>query len=279
MSDLSTLVAATPEIRPKEFIALRDYVYKTFGLELRDGKERLVTARLGKHMRTGGFRTFEQYIRHVQSDSTGDSLVSLIDALTTNHTHFMREPEHFKFLLTNILPQMRRRPSFTIWSAASSTGEEPYSILFSLLDALGGASVPDVRIVATDISTRVLSAAREGIYTAERVRLLPPAWLQKFFTPTDKRKENFQVRPEFRSKVEFRRLNLMEPLPASMRHPVIFCRNVMIYFNKQTQAALVRRLAGVLEPEGHLMVGHSESLTGLDQPLKYICPAVYRKTT
>jgi chemotaxis protein methyltransferase CheR len=272
------LMPTVPELKPAEFLVLREFVHSTFGLDLRDGKERLVSARLGKHIRAGGFGSFDQYLKHVRADRTGESLTQLIDSLTTNHTNFLREEEHFRFLISTLLPELRERRSVTIWSAASSTGEEPYSILFTLLDALQTGPSLDVRIVATDISTRVLRTARAGIYPHEKLRSVPPSWLQRYFHSVDRGSKEWQVRPEFRSRVEFRRLNLMDPLPAATRYPVIFCRNVMIYFDKQTQSGLVQRLSHALEDGGCLLVGHSESLTGIDHQLKYVRPAVYRKS-
>lgn len=270
--------AAPPEISSSEYLALSHFVFQKIGLDLRDGKQRLVSARLGKYVRGGGFRNFGAYLRYVQADSTGDSLTALIDALTTNHTSFLREPEHFRFLVSEAAPALQGRRSVCIWSAASSTGEEPYSVLFSLLDAMNGSAVaPQVRILATDISTRVLAIAREGIYPAEKLKSVPAAWIQKYFRPAERHPAEYQVCPEFRAMVEFQRFNLMDTVRGVRLYPIIFCRNVMIYFNKQTQAEVVRKLAGALEPGGLLMVGHSESLTGLDHPLQYVRPAVYRK--
>lgn len=268
---------AIPDITPKEFAALRQLLHGTFGLDLRDGKERLVMARLSKYLRSGGFTSFDQYLRHVQADRSGEKLTELVDAMTTNHTSFLREPEHFRFLATVVLPELRKRQSMTIWSAASSTGEEPYSILFSLDDALQSGARPDFRVVGTDISTKVLRAAQQGIYSAEKLRTLPATWPSRYFQPVDRDKTAWQVRPEWRAKIEFRRLNLMEALSVRGPYPLIFCRNVMIYFDKDTQGSVVRKLASVLEPGGYLFVGHSESLTGLDHSLEYVRPAIYRR--
>jgi chemotaxis protein methyltransferase CheR len=149
-----------------------------------------------------------------------------------------------------------------------------YSILFSLLDALGTARTPQIRVLGSDISTRVLAVAREGAYAPDRISTVPPGWLQRFFRKASA--ERFTIREEYRSSIEFQRLNLMNPFPSSFRFPVIFCRNVMIYFNKATQGQLVRRLAEALEPGGYLFTGHAESLTGLEHGLKYVRPAVYR---
>lgn len=273
----SLFIDSVPDLTRKEFLDLREYLHKNVGIELRDGKERLVMARLSKFVRSGGYSSFANYFRSVQADPTGDKLTELVDAMTTNHTSFLREPEHFRLLTTSVLDEFRRRSVLRIWSAACSTGEEPWSILFSLEDALPRPVGPDVRITATDISGRVLRASQEGIYAAERLAGVPPSWLAKYFVARDRAKSAWQVRPEYRSKCEFRKLNLIQPFPYTNAFQVIFCRNVMIYFNKQTQADLVRRLEAALEPGGYLMVGHSESLTGLDHPLQYVKPAVYRR--
>lgn len=269
---------ATPEIRPREFAQIKAFAYETFGLDLREGRERLVCCRLGKHLRAGGFKSFEEYFRYVQSDRSGEALVSLIDALTTNHTSFLREREHFDFLTTTILPGLRGRREMAIWSAACSTGEEPYSILFSVREVQRSAPGPELRLAATDISTKVLAIATEGIYPKDRLIGLPPAWISTYFDRIGaKEQERFRVKAPLRACVTFRRMNLMDPFPAHATYTVIFCRNVMIYFNKATQTKLVNRLAERLEPGGYLFVGHAESLTGIDHPLKYVRPAIYRK--
>jgi chemotaxis protein methyltransferase CheR len=276
MSEMSTWSAAVPEITPKEFTALRELVHEVFGLDLRSGKESLVTARLSKHVRAGGFSSFGQYLKFVESDRSGERLTELVDAMTTNHTSFLREPEHFRFLTTFIAPELRKRSSVTIWSAASSTGEEPYSILFSLEDAWQQGPKPQLRVIGTDISTRVLRNAQQGIYTADKLRSLSPVWVQRYFEKNVERGA-WQVRPHWRSSVEFRRQNLMEPFAVRGPFPVVFCRNVMIYFDKKTQGEVVRKLETALEPGGYLMVGHSESLSGIDHSLRYIRPAIYQR--
>ena len=271
----TTWPAEIPDIQPKEFELIRRLAQATFGLDLRSGKERLVSARLGKHVRNGGFKSFEEYFRHVQTDTSGVSLLALIDALTTNHTSFLREPEHFRVLVDRVLPGLRRGPVH-LWSAASSTGEEPYSMLFTALDARHPAS--EIRVVATDICRRALVAAEQGIYNSERLHGSPAAWLQRYFEKVPGTENSaYRVRAQYRALVEFRRLNLMDMLPHGFRFPVIFCRNVLIYFNRATQEAVVNRLAGALEPGGYLFTGHAESLTGLAHPLQYVQPAVYQR--
>ena len=266
--------AAIPEIRAREFAQIREFAHSTFGLDLRQGKELLVTARLGKHLLAGGFSSFESYFQHVQQDRSGESLQVLIDALTTNHTSFLREPEHFRFLVSDAMKHLLDRRKLSIWSAASSTGEETYTLLFTLLEA-SARHYFRVKVFGTDISARAIRAAREATYTEERMRPVPLPWRQKFFKGPGKC--IWSVRPEYRPMTEFRRLNLMEPLPASFRFPVVFCRNVMIYFSKKTQSELIRRVTAALEPGGYLFIGHAESLTGIDHGLTYVRPAVYRK--
>jgi chemotaxis protein methyltransferase CheR len=260
----------------REFDQFRRLAYEQFGLDLRDGKETLVSARLGKKIRELNFRSFQEYYRHVLEDRTGEALIALIDALTTNHTSFFREPAHFDFLGQTILPRLRDRERISIWSAACSTGEEPYSIAFCLLENLGEASLSRVHILATDISTKVLANAQRGAYPAERFEGVPKQQLRRYLLRGEGRWADwYRVKPEVRAAVEFRRLNLMERFSHLGPFSVIFCRNVMIYFDKPTQQDLVNRLAGCLEPGGHLLIGHSESLNGVEHQLKYIRPAIY----
>ena len=271
-----TLEADTPfTLTASAFEQIRRLAYQNFGLDLKEGKQGLVVARLGKALRQHGFTSFEQYCRHVAADSSGDALAEMADALTTNFTGFLRESSHFDFLRANLCPRSPSQGVFEIWSAASSTGEEPYSILFTALEALGLQA--EVRVVASDISTRALAGVREAIYTAASVEGLPAAWTQKYFLRgTGGWHGWYRVKPEYRARVQARRFNLItDALPAA-RYPAIFCRNVMIYFDKPTQSAVVRRLASRLEPGGLLFTGHSESLTGVDHGLEYVQPAVYR---
>jgi chemotaxis protein methyltransferase CheR len=249
-----------------------------FGVELGAGKEQLVTARLTKLMRRSGFRSFNDYFRNLKSDASGEALIQLIDALTTNHTSFFREREHFDFLLENVFPHWSGTRPMRIWSAASSTGEEPYTIAVIGREyfASAGKCVPS--ILASDISTEALKTARTGTYRSERLHGLIDPWLQKHLLRGEGRWEGwYRMRPEVMALVEFRRINLIEALPDVGAFDVIFCRNVMIYFSHATQSDVVRRLAACLSPGGYLFVGHSESLTGMQHGLEHIRPAIYRK--
>jgi chemotaxis protein methyltransferase CheR len=270
---------APKSINAREFEEFRTLAYETFGLDLKTGKEQLVSARLGKIISKLKLRSFQDYYEHVLSDKTGQALLQMVDALTTNHTSFLRERAHFDFLLNQVIPELQTSDRIQIWCAACSTGEEPYSLAFCLMEAFDGNNRRGIHILATDVSNKVLSIARKGIYAGDRLEGLPPAWLPKYLLRGEKSSQGlYMVKPEVRRLVEFRRLNLIEPLPSIDPFPVIFCRNVMIYFDKQTQEGVVNRLANCLPPGGYLFIGHAESLSGLNQPLEYVRPAVYKKS-
>jgi chemotaxis protein methyltransferase CheR len=267
-----------PRLRPREFEQIRRLAYERFGLDLRRGKEELVAARLGKVMRRDGFRSFDQYYRHVVSDASGEALIGMINALTTNFTSFLRERAHFEFLSKEIVPRWRGRRQVLVWSAGCSTGEEPYTLAFSLLEELAGAPCPAIHILATDVSTRALETARKGVYEAERFEGLPTNWLPRFTLRGEGRSAGwFKVKPEVQRLIEFRRMNLIELFAHPLPFALILCRNVMIYFDKPTQNTVVCKLADSLEPGGYLFVGHAESPTGLGAGLEYVRPAVYQK--
>ncbi len=280
---MSNFGEAVGEIRPlttREFDQIRNLAYEKFGLSLREGKETLVSARLGKKIRELNLNSFQQYYRHVVEDATGEALVTLIDALTTNHTSFFRERIHFEFLREKVLPQLRDRERIAIWSAACSTGEEPYSIAASILEEWGETGLPKLRILASDISSKALKKAQQAVYPAERFEGIPMQQLRPFLLRGDgESKGLYRLKPHVRATVEFARVNLMESLSHLGPFCVIFCRNVMIYFDKSTQEGLVNRLAGCLEPGGYLFTGHSESLNGIKHPLQYVRAAIYRKSS
>ncbi len=274
-------VSADTEIRPlthSEFEQIRLLAHEKFGLDLRQGKEELVSARLRKKVRQSHFQTFQAYYDHVRRDPTGEALEDMIDALTTNYTGFLREPPHFELLRNVIAPDLAGRTGTQIWSAACATGEEPYSIAMCLVETLGPNVASRIRILATDISNHALDTARNATYPAERFEGFPKSWLQRYWLRGSERWQGwFRLKPAVRQMVEFRRVNLIKPLVNIPKVFVIFCRNVMIYFDKDTQATLVRELASCLEPGGYLLTGHSESLVGGAHALRYVQPAVYRK--
>lgn len=268
----------TPVLKAADFRKISALAREKFGLNLTEGKEGLVSARLGKRIREGGFRGFEEYFRHVMDDRTGEALMALIDSLTTNHTSFFREPAHFDFLRDRVTDDLRDSPSLRVWSAACSSGEEPYTIAMTLLDASREKPcrwANDMRIIASDISTRVLKKARAGVYEAARFENLPEERRRAFLLKgTGAREGWFKLKPAVMGLVQFERINLIETLPRRS-FQFIFCRNVLMYFDRLTQQGIVGRLMECLEPGGYFFVGHSETLNGMEHPLSYVRPATY----
>ncbi|MDY6851016.1 MAG: protein-glutamate O-methyltransferase [Thermodesulfobacteriota bacterium] len=272
------------DLSDREFQAFSDLVYEKAGINLHAGKKELVRARLAKRIKEKKFASFGDYYRFAVHDENGDELVYLLDAISTNLTSFFREPKHFGFMAEKFLPELamvktKKGPRrLRIWSAGCSTGEEPYSIAMTVLDHLPQAADWDLKILATDISTQVLDTARRGFYTAKRVDELPEATLRRYFQKGRGKAEDwYKIKDKVKSLVVFRRLNLMDPFPFSKSLDLIFCRNVMIYFDKKTQADLITRYSQVLNGGGYLFIGHSESLSGIKHSFQYVQPTIYRK--
>lgn len=273
MQDDFAGVAELP-LDARAFDDIRRLARSAFGLDLKPGKEELVSARLRRLVRDGGFGSFHEYCRGVAEDRTGASLAAMIDALATNHTSFLREPEHFDFLRRELAPALAHRPLVEVWSAACATGEEVWTLACVLDEALGSRPT---RIIGTDISTRALRAASDAVYSADRCGDLPEAWRGRYFA-AEGRPSAWRVVPRIRQRARFARLNLTVPYARAVAFPVIFCRNVMIYFDRETQDKVVKQLAACLEPGGYLFVGHAESLVRNAHGLEYVRPAVYRKS-
>jgi chemotaxis protein methyltransferase CheR len=269
-------------MRESDFEFIRGLVYERSRINLTVDKRELVSARLGKRLRATNLPSITDYCRMLQSPGAEAELENLIDAISTNHTFFFRENAHFDFLRQTIVPEMKARaakehwPRLRVWSAACSSGEEPYSIAITLAETL---SDWPWHVEATDISHRVLEKAAAGIYNAETVEKLSRERLlthfQRGFGPYE---GSYRVKNELRGHVSFRHLNLLEGEPP-FHEPfqVIFCRNVMIYFDRPTQEELVQKLGRLLVPGGYLLVGHSESLTAVPHALETIRPATYRR--
>jgi chemotaxis protein methyltransferase CheR len=259
-------------------------VYQECGINLHNGKRELLQARLNKRLRATGITSYRQYYDYITSPHNKGEVIHFFDSISTNLTYFFREPKHFEFLDQTALPELvsnkanNREMRIRIWSAGCSTGEEPYSLAMSVLAHLTDPGKWDFRILATDISTRVLEVGLKGIYSKEKVVKVPQA-LQKTYFQRQRTQNSdfFEVSPVLKNIVTFRRLNLKENYPFSGPFDFIFCRNVMIYFDKETQQDLVKKMTSYLAPGGYFMVGHSESLTGLDHPLTYVQPSTYRK--
>lgn len=251
-------------------------IYSLCGINLKEGKEELVYSRLSKRIFTLKLNSFDQYLSIVENDRTGKEVIWMIDALTTNKTSFYREIQHFQFFQKHVLPNIKTK-KLRIWSAACSSGEEPYSIAIQLREELRDFNQWDIKILATDISTKVLQAAHEGIYNEDTLEPIPENWKKKHFSLQDASTKKWRISPEIRKMVSFARLNFMGKFPMRGPFDVIFCRNAMIYFDKQTQMTLVRRFYDLLGQNGFLFVGHSESLTGGDHNFRYVQPAIYQR--
>ena len=281
---MPVMVLDNATLSDNQFNQISDLVRSVCGINLHDGKKELVKARLAKQLRHKGINSFDEYIERVRNDRSGIELTKMLDVLSTNLTYFFREPQHFDYLRKSLLPAVLRRnreqSKLRIWSAGCSTGEEPYSIGILLREEFASLSRWDVRILATDLSTAVLETAKAGIYPRERLGELPAAMVGRQFVPDTQglRPATYRISPAIRSLVSFGRLNLMEKWPMHGPFDVIFCRNVMIYFDKPTQARLVGRFWDILSPGGCLFVGHSESLSGITHRFRYVEPAVYAKS-
>ncbi len=281
---LNSFVPHHCELSDSDFAKISHLVYEECGINLHNGKKELVKARLGKRIRNGAFKSFREYYQYVVGDPSGQEMRYLLDAISTNFTSFFREPKHFEFLRSEFLPERIARnekngKKLRFWSAGCSSGEEAYTIAIILLETIPHSSTWDLKVVATDLSTKVLKIAEAGIYDFNRVQSLPPPWIKKYFLRGQDHWRNcVKVKSQLGQYIQFRRLNLMESFRFPEPFDCIFCRNVMIYFDKKTQTALVNRLHGCLEKGGILFIGHSESLTGIDHPFDYLKPAVYQKS-
>lgn len=272
------------ELRDCLFQRFSQLVYERCGINLHEGKKALLQARLNRRLRQTGIGTYEEYFKFITSEHNPGEFVHFLDSISTNLTYFFREPQHFDFLEQVALPELiaRKRKErdirIRIWSAGCSTGEEPYSLAMCVLGHLQEIARWDVRILATDISTRALEAASKGIYTEDKIQKVPPSFRQQNFNKliSGNGRQEYEIAPHVKRLVTFHRLNLKDPYPFNGRFDFIFCRNVMIYFDKKTQQELVNRIANFLSRGGYFYVGHSESLTGLVHKLTYVRPAIYR---
>lgn len=268
----------------EDFEQLRRFIFQHTGISLSDHKRALVYSRLARRLRHYGFKTYTEYYRLLtEQDADGSELVEMINAITTNKTSFFRENHHFTFLKETFFPDLRRTAqgpvrTLRIWSAASSTGEEPYTIAMVTRDALPESEGWRIEIQATDIDTSVLQRAEAGVYEDEQMDDVPEAMLHKYFLKGKGESAGFvKAGPQIRSLVHFQRLNLNSPSwPWREPFDIIFCRNVMIYFNKDTQRELIRRMIARLKPGGYLMLGHSEFLHGNVDGVEHLRKNIYR---
>lgn len=266
-------------ISGEDFKRLVAFMKTTYGIDL-SKKQQLITGRLSGTITSMGFSSFREYVDHILSVKNTKDIEVLLNKLTTNYTFFMREKTHFDYFQNTILPWLEKKKKdrvLSIWSAGCSSGQEPYTISMILKEYFGSqASSWDTRVLATDISQNVLATAQEAIYDEESLGALPAGWKQKYFRSA-KQPGMFTVAPEVKSNVIFRTFNLMDSIKFKLKFDVIFCRNVMIYFDQPTKDALVDRFFQSTSPGGYLLIGHSESLNKLTCPYDYIMPATYRR--
>lgn len=265
------------KLTDKEFNDLVAFVYKKYGIDL-SRKRQLIEGRLSHTIRAKGMANFSQYMERLFNDGSGEEMHQFLNKITTNHSYFARENEHFEFLMKVALPQLEktRRGDLRIWSAGCSAGQEAYNIAM-VMDQYFGPRKPqwDTTILATDISTNVLTKAREGIYPADSVKGLPAAWKTKYLRQLPN--GDYQVCDKIRKEVVFRIFNLMDPFVYKKPFDIIFCRNVMIYFDEQTTNRTVEKFYNATAPGGYLFIGHSESVDRANSKYTYLMPAIYQK--
>ena len=269
------------ELTQEQFKKLSDFIYNNYGLKMPITKKVLVESRLHKRLKVLGIDNFTDYLNFVFSTKNHEEIVNMIDVISTNKTDFFRENVHFEFMKTHILPSFNvtTTPVINIWSAGCSSGEEPYTIAMTIAQYIETQRGLDFRIMATDISTIVLEVAKQGIYHESKVKEIPSGLVKKYFLKSkDNNDQLVRVVPELRSKVTFQRLNFMDAsYPVSTMFDIIFCRNVLIYFDKQTQEKVINNLCLKLKKNGYLFLGHSESIIGINVPVKQIQPTIFQR--
>ena len=267
------------DLTASDFQRLYTYIKQHYGIDL-SKKKQLIVSRLSNTLTAQGFKDFSAYVDEIMSGRDPEMVTAMLNKLTTNYTYFLREEAHFKFLWDVVLPDLERKHTrdkvLSIWSAGCSSGEEPYTISMYLKEYFGAkASQWDTRLLATDISQKILNTANTASYGEESLSSLPANWKQKYFVQKEPGK--YTVSPDIKKNVIFRTFNLMDPIQFKRKFDLIFCRNVMIYFDQDTKDALVRRFHGATVPGGYLFIGHSEGLNKVSCPYDYIQPAIYRK--
>jgi chemotaxis protein methyltransferase CheR len=272
----NTSRGTTVTLAPRDFSRLKQFIYSSCGINLTDAKRTMLEARLQKRLKQLSISSFSQYCDYLFSkEGQDDELTHMIDQVTTNKTDFFREPAHFDYLTRKVLPEITRtQRTVSVWSAGCSSGEEPYTLTMVLKEY--GC---DFMVLATDISTKVLDKAQRAVYDGEQVAPIPDALKKKYLLKSKNPEQKlYRVIPELREHVRFRRLNFMDPDFGFREHmDVIFCRNVIIYFDKPTQERLLNKFCNYLSPQGYIFMGHSETLLGMDVPLTPVAPTVYRR--
>lgn len=262
-------------INDKEFSQFQNLIYEIAGISLSAAKKPLVSGRLAKRLREHQLSNYGDYFKLLSSGKHPGEIQAAVDLLTTNETYFFREPKHFDFMRDTVLASVKKGRMFRVWSAASSSGQEAYSIAMLTADYLGDLPW---EVVASDISTRVLEHARTGHYPLEQTRHIPERYLSKYcLKGVGSQKGTFLIDSSLRNRVNFMQVNLNSTLPKLGEFDLVFLRNVMIYFDDATKRKVVLRIMGQLKPDGYLLIGHSESLNGIVDELKQLVPSVYQK--
>ena len=264
----------------EEFARIYTFLKQRYGIDMSRKKE-IVTGRMENYIHKKGFRDFNTYMNAVETDITGQMEMEMVNILTTNHTFFMREFEHFEFLRSVVLPYLHekeaKKKDLAIWCGASSTGQEPYMIAMTLMEYFGLEHEEwDTQVLATDLSTEVLEQAIRGEYTEEQIEQLPQSWKRRFLRQVPGG-EYWRMTDEIKGQVLFRQFNLMEPFPFRRKMHVIFLRNVMIYFDHKTKRELIEKVYDVMEPGGYLFIGRTETLERGIVPLDLVQPSIFRK--
>lgn len=266
----------------ESFQRLSSYVTREYGIKLPPSKRSMLESRLNKKVKSLGLNNYTQFVNHILGDEGKKSdLLDVIDLITTNKTDFFREPDHFKFLTSTFLPQWIERSNgkcLNIWSAGCSTGEEPYTLVMVLEEFKRKYPSLVYNILASDVSFRVLQSAYQGIYTSDKSGVLPLELQRKYLLRSRTQPDLFRIKPEYRKKITFRRINLMDDVYAVTpgEFQIIFCRNVLIYFDKHVQERLIHNFSSHLSAQGILFLGHSESMMGMDVPFRQLRPTVYQ---
>jgi chemotaxis protein methyltransferase CheR len=288
MTDHYEMPAALEPITDQEFGLFQKLIYGEAGIHLAPYKKALLEARLSKHIRELGLGSFAAYYKYVVKEKRDDELIRMLDFVSTNETHFFREPRHFEYLEDQVFAQWSANAAagikakrIRIWSAGCSTGEEPYSIAMMLLEHFPPDAGWELEILATDLSTRVLKWAQSGIWPIEKSKEIPDKYLKRFMLKgIGSQQGNMKARPEVVSLIHFERLNLnRDTYPATGFFDAIFCRNVMIYFDTQSRTRVIERLLDHLDPSGYLFIGHAESLNGITERARHVMPTIYVRAT
>lgn len=269
------------ELHDNEFKLFRDVIYRESGINLSVMKKALMQARLMKRMRELHLHDYRKYYVYL-NDHYEDEVIHLINCITTNKTDFFREPKHFEYLKGVILPEYKdqKKKTIRIWSAGCSTGEEPYSIAITIHEYYENSGLPDFKILATDIDTKVLEDAKSGIYKSDILGVFDmPAARKYFLKGKDENDGLFRIKDFLKKNISFRRMNLFDSeLPVKCRFDIIFCRNVIIYFDKESQKRVISLLHNYLKDDGYLFIGHSETLAGIADKFHFVKNTIYKKT-